>query len=196
MKTSGSNQRSPSRKGLRSSHRAHAVLLVIAGIAMAACGHSRDRASQVATQAEMGGTVALAVNGFNYTDLVISYFAVGAAGGGNLYVSSPTSGGGGTSCCVMWRHGTPLPQTVTVEWMRVVDGRDRWCEKTVQIVGPVPADATALGVHFMPDGEIQVEITKGYPKMKLRLENFDDGRRRASGNVIHDEKVARCRDGR
>ena len=142
----------------------------------------------------LGPPVALAINGFNYTDTVISYFSVNGQGAGNLVVSSPTSGGGGTVCCVVWYPITELPWPIKVEWMRVVNGRDRWCKKTVMLNGPVPDHPTAFGVHFMPDGDIQVEITKGYPDLKLRLKNFDDGHRHETGNVIHDEEVARCRD--
>lgn len=139
---------------------------------------------------------ALAINGFNYTDLTISSFSVGAAGGGNIFVSSPTSGGGGTSCCVLLVPGAALPRPISIEWMRHIDGRDRWCKKVVQLRGPIPNNPTALGVHFMPDGEVVVEVTEGYPSLKLRLENYDDGHRKATGNVIHDEKKAVCRDGR
>jgi hypothetical protein len=137
----------------------------------------------------------LAVNGFNYTDLPIDSFSVGGAGGGNIFVSSPTSGGGGTSCCVTLYPGAVLPQPMTVRWMRYFgQGRSRWCEKTVLLQGPIPDKPTAVGVHFMPDGDIHLEVARGYPKLKLRIENFDDGRRKAIGNVIHDEEVARCKD--
>lgn len=144
--------------------------------------------------ARYGPPVNLAINGFNYTDLPVDYFWVGASGGGNIFVSSPTSGGGGTSCCVTWHPITRLPQPVKVEWMRNIGGKRRWCEKTVQLTGPVPDKPTAFGVHFMPDGDIQVEITRGYPKMRLFLDHFDLGRRHETQNVIHDESTARCRD--
>jgi len=139
----------------------------------------------------------LAINGFNYTDLYIDDFSVGSSGGGNLFVSSPTSGGGSTSCCVVLYPGASLPRPVTIEWMRSLDGkRQRWCKKTVQLTGPIPENPTAFGVHFMPDGEIQVEVTQGYPKLKLRLDSYNDGHRKAEGNVIHDEQKAVCKDGR
>ena len=139
----------------------------------------------------------LAINGFNYTDLYIDDFSVGSSGGGNLFVSSPTSGGGGTSCCVVLYPGAPLPRPVTIEWMRSLDGKkQRWCKKTVELTGPIPANPTAFGVHFMPDGEIQVEVTQGEADPKLRLERFNAGHRKAEGNVIHDEQKAVCKDGR
>ena len=99
-------------------------------------------------------------------------------------------------CCVTWRPGTKLPRPIQVEWMRVVNNKDRWCKKTVMLTGPVPASPTAIGVHFMPDGDIQVELSEGYPDVKLKLTNFDDGRRKETGNVIHDEEAASCKDGR
>lgn len=138
----------------------------------------------------------LAINGFNYTDLTISSFSVGASGGGNIFVSSPTSGGGGTSCCVVLHPGAHLPRPVTIEWMRLINGKDRWCKKTVQLAGPIPDNPTALGVHFMPDGEILVEVTEGEADPKLRLERFNPGHRKAKGNVIYDEQKAVCKDGR
>lgn len=167
-----------------------------AALAMTACGQLAAQGaatSESATRAEpLGKPVSLAINGFNYTDAYIASFEVNYQGGGNLYVSSPTSGGGGTVCCVTWRPGTHLPKPIKVKWSR---DRKRWCEKTVMLNGPVPAHPTAMGVHFMPDGDIQVELSEGYPKLKLKLESFDDGRRKEFGNVIHDEETASCKDG-
>lgn len=144
----------------------------------------------------LGEPVGLAINGFNYTDLVIEMFSVAYQGGGNIAVSSPTSGGGGTVCCVRWRPGTTLPKPMLVEWTRYTNERWRTCQKTVMLNGPVPANPTAIGVHFMPDGDVQLEITAGYPKLKLKLSAFDDGHRHKSGNEVHDEKTASCKDGR
>jgi Protein of unknown function (DUF3304) len=137
----------------------------------------------------------LGINGFNYTDLAIDLFNVAHTGGGNIFVSSPTSGGGGTTCCVRWNSTTPLPWPIEVEWMRYANRKQRWCKKTVMFNGPMPANPTAIGVHFMPDGDVQIELAEGYPALKLRLENYSDGQRHATGNVIHDEKTASCRDG-
>jgi Protein of unknown function (DUF3304) len=159
-----------------------------AALALSACG-------QLAAQ-PLGEPAGLAINGFNYTDLVISHFSVQHQGGGNIYVSSPTSGGGGTVCCVTWRPGTKLPKPIQVEWLRVVNNKDRWCKKTVMLNGPVPANPTAIGVHFMPDGDIQIELTEGEADPKLKLQSFDAGRRKEIGNVIHDEETASCKDGR
>lgn len=183
---------------LRQSLRRLRLVLVggAAGVAVVACGQTPSTKPDAQPQPTYGPPVSLAINGFNYTDTVISNFSVNGNGGGNIYVSSPTSGGSGTSCCVVWYPITKLPAPIKVEWLRVVNGRDRWCEKTVLLKGPIPDRPTAFGVHFMPDGDIEVEITVGYPKLKLRLENFDGGRRKESGNVVHDEESARCRDGR
>jgi len=164
------------------------------GVSLSACGHSLRHTETKLAQEPLGEPVSLAINGFNYTDTVISYFSVAGQGGSNIYVSSPTSGGGKTTCCVTWRPGTPLPRPIKVEWLRVVNGKDRWCERMAELKGPVPDKPSAIGVHFMPDGDVQVEITHGYPKLKLRLENYDDGHRKAEGNLVHDEETARCRD--
>jgi hypothetical protein len=139
----------------------------------------------------------LAIVGYNYTDLTISDFSVGSAGGSNIFVSSPTSGGGAISCCVVLYPGASLPKPVVIEWMRFINGKDRWCKKTVQLTGPIPENPTGFGVHFMPDGEIQVEVTEGGGTTpKLKLERFNPGHRKAEGNVIYDEQKAVCKDGR
>lgn len=176
-----------------------AAVATVAALTLSACAQPTSPQEPVGGQTVPkfdGKPKMLAINGFNYTDLTISSFSVGASGGGNIFVSSPTSGGGSTSCCVVLYPGAPLPRPVTIEWMRLVNGKDRWCKKTVQLTGPIPENPTAFGVHFMPDGEIQVEVTEGYPKLKLRLDNYNDGHRKAEGNVIHDEQKAVCKDGR
>lgn len=157
--------------------------------------------AQVGTQAAeqlptLGKPVGLAINGFNYTDVAIDLFSVAHQGGGNIFVSTPTSGGGGSTCCVTWRPGTKLPQPILVEWMRYANKKQRWCQKTVMLTGPVPAKPTAIGVHFMPDGDIQIELSEDYPEVKLKLESVGPGFRKPTGNVIHDEKTASCKDGR
>jgi Protein of unknown function (DUF3304) len=176
------------------------ALALNAVLGLSACGqiaaqNAPTAETQVAAQ-PLGEPAGLAINGFNYTDLVISHFSVQHQGGGNIYVSSPTSGGGGTVCCVTWRPGTKLPKPIQVEWLRVVNNKDRRCKKTVMLNGPVPANPTAIGVHFMPNGDIQVELTEGEADPKLKLQSFDAGRRKEIGNVIHDEETASCKDGR
>lgn len=122
------------------------------------------------TSAPSGTPVSLAINGFNYTDLYIPSFEVAYQGGGNIFVSTLTSGGGGTTCCVVWRPGTKLPTPIKVRWSR---DRKRWCEKTVMLTGPVPDHPTAIGVHFMPDGDVQVQLSEGeeWPKLLTPTEN-------------------------
>jgi hypothetical protein len=140
--------------------------------------------------------VMLAINGFNYTDLTISSFSVNGAGGGNIFVSTPTTGGGGTACCVVFVSGASLPQPLNVEWVRWTDAHHNiTCHKTVMLNGPIPAHPTALGVHFMPDGNVEVEVTDGYPKVRLHLGSYNGGHRHATGNVIHDREMAECTDG-
>ena len=134
----------------------------------------------------------LEINGYNYTDLYIDSFEVNGQGGGNLFVSNPTSGGGGGVCCVSLRPGTRLPIPLTIKWTR--DG-ERWCEKEAQLTGPVPANPRHLGVHFFPDGHIEAEVTENSPEVRLRLEAFNPGQRKESGNTVTDEQTARCKDG-
>jgi Protein of unknown function (DUF3304) len=173
------------------------ALVFTAVLGLSACGQIVAQ-SAPSTQAQvtaqpLGKPVGLAINGFNYTDLYIASFEVNYQGGGNIFVSSPTTGGGKTVCCVTWRPGTKLPKPMTIRWSR---DNKRWCQKTVLLTGPAPASPTAIGVHFMPDGNIQVELTDGYPDVKLKLRNYDDERRNETGNVIHDEETASCKDGR
>jgi hypothetical protein len=136
--------------------------------------------------------VSLEINGFNYTDLYIDSFEVNGQGGGNLFVSSLTSGGGKGTCCVSFTPGTNLPVQLTIKWTR---DQKRWCEKEALLKGPVPANPRHLGVHFFPDGHIEVEITEDYPELKLRLKDYDPGQRKESGNTVADEQTARCKDG-
>jgi hypothetical protein len=179
---------------------AEPALALSAAFVLSACGQlAAQGASTAETQVmaqPLGKPVGLAINGFNYTDVAIDLFSVAHQGGGNILVSTPTSGGGGTACCVTWRAGTKLPRPIHVEWMRYANKKQRWCQKTVMLSGPVPENPTAIGVHFMPDGDIQIELTEGEADPKLKLRNFDDGRRKETGNVIHDEETASCKDGR
>lgn len=137
-------------------------------------------------------TVGLEINGFNYTDLYIDSFEVNGNGGGNLSVSSRTGGGGGGMCCYSWYPGTPLPKKVKVKWTR---DRKRWCETQAVLSGPVPAKPGHFGVHFFPDGHIEVEITESYPEVKLALDRVHPDERKEQGNRVADEQTARCKDG-
>jgi hypothetical protein len=170
------------------------LLLVLAG-----CKDSKDGAKPGGASAPVEepprldrNISGLAINGFNYTDLYIDSFAVDGQGGGNIFVSSPTSGGGGTVCCAGFSAGSTLPLSVRVKWSR---DRKRWCEKEVQITGPIPASPDHLAVHFFPDGHIEAELTEDDPLVKLQLDRMDRYERKKSGNTVADEQTARCRDG-
>jgi hypothetical protein len=177
-----------SRQGLPGNCRSLLSLgLVAASMAACASGTAPPEASNATVSHK---PVMLAINGFNYTDLYIDSFSVNGGGGGNLFVSSPTSGGGGTECCVVLVPGASLPQPLNVEWVRWTDAHHSvTCHKTVMLKGPIPSHPTALGVHFMPNGDIEVEVTDGEADPKLRLERFDRGHRHSSGNVVHDESA-------
>jgi hypothetical protein len=173
--------------------------LLLVGLSMlVACNKPKTEAKpgEQPAQAEAAPvitrSVALEIDGFNYTDLYIDSFEVNGQGGGNLFVSSPTAGGGGGACCVGFRPGTRLPVELTIKWTR---DRKRWCEKEVLLKGPVPANPRYLGVHFFPDGHIEVELTEEYSEPKLRLERVSRGERKESGNLVADEQTARCKDG-
>ena len=173
--------------------------LLIVGLSMlAACNKPKAeekpgaQPAQVEDAPAISQRVSLEINGFNYTDLYIDSFEVNGQGGGNLFVSSPTSGGGKRTCCVSFWPGTSLPVQLKIKWTR---DRKRWCEKEVLLNGPVPANPRHLGVHFFPDGHIEAEITADYPELKLRLQDYNEGQRKESGNTVADEQTARCRDG-
>ncbi len=136
--------------------------------------------------------VSLEINGFNYTDLYIAAFMVNGQGGGNIFVSSPTSGGGKSACCVNLWPGTELPTTLAIKWTR---DNNRWCEAEAVLKGPIPPEPQHLGIHFYPDGHIEAELSETYPQVRLKLEAYDDGQRKKSGNTVADEQTARCKDG-
>lgn len=136
--------------------------------------------------------LSLEINGYNYTDLYIDSFELNGQGGGNLYVSSLTSGGGSSTCCIRWAPGTPGPIDMRVRWTR---DRKRWCEQVVPVHMPVPDHPRHAGVHFFPDGHVEVELTEDPPALKLQLERVHPEERKASGNTVHDEQRSRCQDG-
>ncbi len=173
--------------------------LLLGGLCLlAACNQPKgdarpgEQPAQAVNASVVTKRAALTINGFNYTDLYIDSFEVNGQGGGNLFVSSPTSGGGGSVCCVVLNPGTRLPVPLTIKWTR---DQKRWCEKEVLLTGPVPANPGHLGVHFFPDGRIEVEVTENYPELRLRLEDANPGQRKESGNTVADEQTARCKDG-
>lgn len=175
----------------------HGLGLVVVAV-LAACSQQKTGEPSSGQPARAEATtviprqVSLEINGFNYTDLYIDSFDVNGQGGGNLFVSTPTAGGGKGACCVSLDPGTRLPVALTIKWTR--DGK-RWCEKEVQLSGPIPANPRHLGVHFFPDGRIEAEITEDDPEVKLVLESFNLGQRKESGNTVTDEQTARCKDG-
>jgi hypothetical protein len=136
--------------------------------------------------------ISLEINGYNYTDLYIDSFEVNGHGGGNVFVSSPGSGGGGGVCCVPWLRGLTQPEPVQIKWTR--DGK-RWCVKEVLVPGSSLANPDHMGVHFFPDGRIEVEITEKRADVKLQLERVSAVERKKSGNTVSDEQTARCQDG-
>jgi hypothetical protein len=134
----------------------------------------------------------LGVVGYNYTDLYISSFSVGATGGGNIDVSDMESGGGGTSCCLEWIEGTKLPVEFTIEWTR---DREIWCYLDVSFNGPIPKHPSIFATHFYEDGHIEVEIAEDYPDVRVRKSRFDSNQRKEFGNSVWDDHFAKCMTG-
>jgi len=157
---------------------------------MSACSQSRSEATS--EKPTFTRRVSLEINGFNYTDLYIAAFLVNGQGGGNIFVSTPTSGGGKSACCVGFWPGAELPATLKIKWTR---DNNRWCEAEAVLKQFVPRNPRHLGVHFFPDGHIEAEITEEDPPLRLKLETFNNGQRKKTGNVVADEQTARCQDG-
>ena len=132
--------------------------------------------------------------GYNYTDLYIDSFEVDGAGGGNLEVSIPTAGGGKHTCCTTLVSGLPEGTEFVIKWTRRITQK-RWCEQTVTLTKPIPKEPRYLEVHFYPDGKIEIEATQRASPPRLKLERFNSGERKESGNVNNDEKYSRCKDG-
>ena len=132
------------------------------------------------------------MRGYNYTDLPISSYSIRGVWGGDIDVSNETNGGGKVTCC--GSVPSTLPRTYLVTWSR--DDR-RWCEKEVVFDGPIPDHPESFNTHFFQDGHIEISITEELNDLKVKLPNYRNGfSRHESGNVVMDEKVARCKDGR
>lgn len=140
--------------------------------------------------------ISLGINGFNYTDVAIDSFSVNSVWGGNIVVSTPTSGGGGTTCCYTLHTLSSKPIPINIKWMRYINERQHWCRKTVIHTGPIPTNPTDLNVHFMPSGEIEIDITNGPSNPKLHLTRFSPAFRNSSQNIINNPDKAVCNDGR
>lgn len=166
-----------------------------AGAAATSASASNAAAAAVPVERDAKGvpkSYSVVAYGYNYTDLYIDSFEVDGAGGGNLAVSSATAGGGKHTCCALVTSGLPLGTTFNIRWNR--DG-DRWCEQDVPLTQPVPSESRYLEVHFYPDGKVEIEATQKASSPRLKLERFDRGQRKESGNVNNDEKHSRCKDG-
>ncbi|WP_297575274.1 hypothetical protein, partial [uncultured Deefgea sp.] len=117
---------------------------------------------------------------------------VNSSGGMNLEVSKPMAGGGGTVCCASI-FPILVPYKMTVQWTR--DG-EKWCEIEAMLSGPIPAKPENLNVHFYQDGHVEIDVTDDYVEPRLKLERFNEAQRHENGNVVNDEKFARCQIGR
>lgn len=137
-----------------------------------------------------GESVALLIQGYNYTDDYIDSFTVNGQGGGNLFVSSPTSGGSGSVCCVSYVPGVKLPMKVKVRWVggycsyeeTSPYGRTNkelkglWREADALVDDRSGGHPYALEIHIYRDGHVEGSVTRGEspPRVVLpRDEHFD-----------------------
>jgi hypothetical protein len=110
--------------------------------------------------------VALSMIGYNYTGRYIDRYAIEGQGASNLYENAA---GGSVVCCLSFRPDSQLPFTVKVEWTfgREEDEQQRMTrppEKRSAIAtvyGPIPERPSNFETHFLPNGEVFVQIT-GY----------------------------------
>jgi hypothetical protein len=133
----------------------------------------------------------MGMHGYNYTDLPISSYSVSGVGwGGDLDVSNETAGGGKTTCCASLP--TRLPATYMVHWSR---DDHRWCDVKVIFKGPIPDRPRFFNTHFFQDGHIEITISYEFTDLLVKQPSMEGGlSRKASGNMVMDEKVAKCRD--
>jgi len=110
--------------------------------------------------------VTLSLIAYNYTGRYIDSYSVDGQGGGNAY---ETTAGGRVVCCLSFRPDSKLPFTVKVEW---VFGREEDAQRrvtrpqekrsaTATVYGPIPERPSSFETHFLPNGEVFVQIT-GY----------------------------------
>ena len=120
----------------------------------------------------------LGIVGYNYTARYIHTFDVGGQGGGNVFLSDHEAGGGSTYCCIGYNPRRTLPIQMKVKWTfgykRDAQGNivvpDETHEAMAELRGPVPDDPQQLEVHFMPDGTVQLRITREYSPPMLIID--------------------------
>jgi hypothetical protein len=161
---------------------ARETLCILCVISLAACNAAANR-----------GSNALTIYGYNYTDLYIDSFSVNGQGGGDLAVSNHGGGGGGHVCCVGLNPRSKPPIPVTIKWRR--DDSSIWCEQEVMLEGPIPPEPHYFEVHFYPDGHVEVGVTEHASLSRLDMERFNRLQRKETGNVVNDDKFAKCVDG-
>lgn len=136
----------------------------------------------------------LTIYGYNYSDSGLSSFEVNGQGGGNLEVSTPSAGGAKHICCTSVYAPLSAPKGVTIKWSR---DTEIWCEQTVMLNPPLPANPKYFEVHFYPDGHIEVAVTEEASEPRLRLARDSRGSRNANEamNVNNDDKRGVCKRG-
>jgi hypothetical protein len=143
------------------------ALALIAAIGQAGCSHpTAAPGAESAPAASADETPRLlAIHGFNYTDAYIDQFWVSVDGVVKVRVTAPRAANGQAACCLALRRDAPLPERLQVGWARVVDGRERWCSRTVRIERHAVEQPNALAVHFLSDDRVEVATARGYPRL-------------------------------
>jgi hypothetical protein len=151
-------ERQPAARRVR---RGLSALALIAAIGQAGCSHPPAAPAASADETPR----LLAIHGFNYTDAYIDQFWVSVDGVVKLRVTAPRAANGQAACCLALRRDAPLPERLQVGWARVVDGRERWCSRTVRIERHAVEQPNALAVHFLSDDRVEVATARGYPRL-------------------------------
>lgn len=116
--------------------------------------------------------VALAIEGYNYTNRIIISFSVtdengNGAGGGDVALSTPTAGGSKSTCCVMLDLNVKRPVRLRIDWTfdRIDDSTGHTIvpetsnQAWVAIRPPFPDDPKNFEVHFYQDGHVEAAVT-------------------------------------
>ena len=167
------------------------VFACFALVSLAACRSSASEGTSNTGQRsivqKITGTprhYALGLRGYNYTDRYMDDLSVIGESAGNVAPSGPGGGGGRGVCCIGWTDGTPLPQTMEVEWLvgtclATVTNSDGEKSQTLHhrtekatgvLQGPIPKNPGYFEIHVYPNKHVELAITESSSEPRLKLD--------------------------